>query len=65
MKLFEQAHQLSQAPVTLDDFLEWERLMNLAKGEEAERIGDLYTTMMSNSTAETHEQYVMQSLGES
>ncbi|PTP90098.1 MULTISPECIES: hypothetical protein [Vibrio] len=64
MKYLNQALELSKAPVTLEDFLEWDRLLDVAKGEEANRIGELYTTMMSNSTPEIHEHYVMQSIGE-
>lgn len=63
MNYFEQALKLSELPVTLEDFLEWEQLLQQARGEEADAIGELYTTMMANASEDVHEQYVLQSVG--
>jgi hypothetical protein len=64
MKNLERAIELSKAPVTLDDFLEWDKLLTQSHGAEADEIGELYTTMMSNAEQGVHEQYVEHSLGQ-
>ncbi len=58
MKNLDRALELSKAPVTLDDFLEWDRLLLQSHGEEAEAIGELYTSMMSNAVDGAYDQYV-------
>ncbi len=62
MKNYERALELSKPPVTLDDFLEWDDLLKHSRGEEADAIGDLYTSMMANAEEGAHEQYVMYNL---
>ncbi|WP_428773134.1 hypothetical protein [Vibrio sp.] len=58
MKRLDKAVQLTQAPITLESFLEWERLHAEAQGEEAELIGDLYDAMLAAATDEVYEVYM-------
>lgn len=64
MKYFEKALKLTQSAVTLEDLHEYDALLLKAKGEEANRIGDLYTVLISQAEPEIYEQYVLQSIGE-
>lgn len=64
MKYFEKALELTQSAVTLEDLHEYDALLLKAKGEEANRIGDLYTVLISQAEPEIYEQYVLQSIGE-
>jgi len=58
MKLLKQAMQLLDNPVTLDTMREWEHLCAQAKGEEAERIGDLYETLLGEASEEVFNAYM-------
>ncbi|MDF5045542.1 hypothetical protein P3632_22115 [Vibrio parahaemolyticus] len=64
MNIYEQALELTRPPVTLENLQEYDALLSKAKGEEANRIGDLYTVLISQTDPEVYEQYVLLSMGE-
>ncbi|MCR9664494.1 hypothetical protein [Vibrio parahaemolyticus] len=64
MTIYEQALELTRPPVTLENLQEYDALLSKAKGEEANRIGDLYTVLISQTDPEVYEQYVLLSMGE-
>lgn len=64
MTIYEQALELTTPPVTLENLQEYDALLSKSKGEEAERIGDLYTVLISHADPEVYEQYVLLSMGE-
>ncbi|MDF5224806.1 hypothetical protein P3655_07240 [Vibrio parahaemolyticus] len=64
MNIYEQALELTRPPVTLENLQQYDALLSKAKGEEADRIGDLYTVLISQAAPEVYEQYVLLSMGE-
>ncbi|MCG9624631.1 hypothetical protein L1D34_07230 [Vibrio mediterranei] len=59
MKYLNQAIALSrQDHVTLNDLRTYDALLAKARGDEANQIGDLYSTLISLATPEDYAQFI-------
>lgn len=58
MKYYQQALIVTSPPITLESFLEWELLVSQARGEEADRIGELFESMIFHAP-EVYEEYTL------